>query len=140
MFRNRNRMDQFTIDELNRVDQKEYNDELWVLRHSPAGRHVFAEYQTNLYLQSYHDEDDLDDPLNNILFCENQVMLRNLQTMSGDIVRHHPWSHCPLNPNRVVCPTAGRFSRLAKELGVETKKDDCGEKTMYKTILGWWVY
>lgn len=136
----RQKMSQFTIDELNRVDQDTYFEELWFLRHVPAARRLFANMQTTLFeIDNVKGHEDYKD-IEHGLCYELKGLATGLEELCCEAISHHPWWYNRLNPNRVFVPSMYSFMRLAEELGVESKPNEWGDETLFKTILGWWQY
>lgn len=129
------KMSQFTIDELNRVDQDRYFDELWFLRHSPAARRLFTEMQTSVFYLSLNDRgsDEWDRDVRELM-----GLAKGLEELCCECVSHHPWWHNRFNPNRVIVPSQYSWVHLAEEFGVETKPNEWHDETLYKTIEGWY--
>lgn len=119
------RVSDFAKAELARVDQTEWEDELFVLCHSPAARKIFAKAQYCLAI----DE------------CEWHLLAMDLfhaiDEIACDVAHRHPIAYHRWNPNRKWVPGVGKFRRLAQELGCESKQDEFGE-TFVRTIDGWW--
>lgn len=131
-----NKMSQFTIDELDRVDQYQYFNELWFLRHSPAARCLFVKMQTEVYCMSFYEDDkDLD-----IAYERLHGLAEGLEVLCRECISHHPWWYCRFNPNRVIVPSWTRWIRLAEKLDVEDGFDEWGDETLYKTIEGWYQF
>lgn len=117
-------LDPFARDELLRVDQEKFYDELYVLRHSPAARQIFAKAQW--YATIGEDE----------FFRETSVLFEALGVVALEVAHAHPWAYHRLNPSRKWVPGVGKFRRLANELGYE--EDVRYGDTYVRTILGYW--
>lgn len=126
------KMGDFAKAELARVDQTEWEDELYVLRHSPAARKVFAKAQWYLTL-----EQGADDESATTLFGAAMDLFHAIDTIACEVAHHHPIAYHRWNPRRKWVPGAGRFHRLAEELGFERKLDEYGDETLFRTIDGW---
>ena len=127
-------MDKFCKEQLALVDQDEWRDELYVLRHSPAARKVFAKMQYNLTIL----EDCSDDRSHLLLFSIASELAEAIREISFDVAHRHPIAYNRWNPRRVWVPGIGKFMELANAIGFEGKKDEYGE-TFIKTIDGWWM-
>ena len=119
------KMDDFTKTVLEMVNQDEHYEALWVLRHSPAARRIFAEMQ---YVHHFSDSHGY--------FCEEMAYRKSLDDLSSDVINLHPWSRNRLNPRRIIV-TGYDFLRLMEALHEEAVTDEYG-KTRIKTIEGWW--
>ena len=126
-------MDKFCREQLSLVNHDEWRDELYVLRHSPAARRVFAKMQYYMALMT-----DCDERNHLELFMVASELSNALQEFSFDVATHHPIAYHPWNPRRIWVPGIGKFMELAKVIGFEKKKDEYGE-TFIKTIDGWWM-
>lgn len=122
----RYKMSQFTKDELARVDQNEFRDCIWVLKHSRNARNMFADLQTCEYVN------DIDEG-----WAEYMALGQALQHISIEVMDHRLWSYCRFNPWRIIPPSAFKWQKLSQELGIQDRDNEYGE-TEYKTILGWW--
>lgn len=132
-----NNLSQFTIDELNRVDQYQYFNELWFLRHSPAARRLFVEMQTSVYIESFYEVGSE----MRAFECEKlDGLAEGLEELCCECISHHPWWYCRLNPNRVITPSWASWIRLAEAFGVEEQPNEWGDETLYKTIEGWYQF
>jgi len=127
-------MDKFCKEQLAMVNQDEWRDELYVLRHSPAARKVFAKMQYNLTIL----EDCHDDRSHLLFFSIASELAEAIREISFDVAHRHPIAYHPWNPRRIWVPGIGKFMELAKAIGFEKKKDEFGE-TFIKTIDGWWM-
>lgn len=119
----------FTRKELLRADQEKFADELYVLRHSPAARKLFAKAQWYLTLE---DADD-DSTMLSGLATE---LLDAIGEVARDVAHTHPIAYHRWNPRRKWVPGIGRFHRLANEIGFE--KETKLDETYIRTIDGWW--
>lgn len=131
-----NKLSQFTIDELNRVDQDRYFDELWFLRHSPAARRLFTEMQTELYCMSLTEKGD------EVYFRDLERFIglaHGLEELCCECISHHPWWHNRFNPNRVIVPSWASWMHIAEAFGTESEPNEWGD-TLYKTIEGWYQF
>jgi hypothetical protein len=124
-------MNKFTTDELNRVDQEQFRDELFVLRHSPAARATFAKAQWNLELS--HDSEET----RFLFYVVASELMSAIGEIALEIAHRHPIAYHRWNPNRKWVPGYGKFMRLAEELGNESKCDRFGEDRRIRTICGW---
>ena len=124
--------DEFTTDELARVDQEQFRDELFVLRHSPAACRIFAKAQYNLAFS--HDEEDT----RVVFFTAAYELFDAVNKLACDVAHSHKLAYSRWNPNRLWVPGVGKFMRLAEELGSEIEHDKYGE-TYIRTICGWWT-
>lgn len=116
----------FTRAELLCVDQDEWRDELYVLRHSPAARGVFAKAQ---WYMAIGEED---------FFSEQMELFEAIRQIASEVAHRHPLAYWRHNPRRVWVPGVGKFRHLAKALVPETRSGEYGE-TRVRTILGWWI-
>lgn len=125
-------MSDFTKSELARVDQEKFMDELYVLRHSPAARKIFAKAQWYMTLDRGVDDDGCV-----TLFGTAMDLFGAINEIACEIAHLHPIAYHRWNPRRKWVPGVGKFMRLAEELGCESKQDEFGE-TYIRTIDGWW--
>lgn len=127
------KMHDFTKAELARVDQDEFMDELYVLRHSPAARKVFAKAQYYLTLDRGTDDDGCV-----TLFGTATELFRAIDAIACEVAHRHPIAYHRWNPRRRWVPGCCKFMRLAEAIGLESETDEYGE-TYVKTIDGWWT-
>jgi hypothetical protein len=124
-------VDKFTINELARVDQEQFRDELFVLRHSPAACKIFANAQYHLaFCEGYEGA-------RTMFFMVAYELFNAINELACDVAHSHMLRYSRWNPNRLWLPGVGKFMRLAEELGNEVEHDDYGE-TYIRTICGWW--
>jgi len=117
--------DDFTKAELMRVDQEMFEDELYVLRHSPAAREVFAKAQYYLAIDEHEWYGLAMDLFGAIAGIAHEVAHLHL-------IAYHRW-----NPWRKWAPSAYDFFCLAKTLGFESMPDEWHDETLVRTINGW---
>ena len=132
-----NKLSQFTIDELNRVDQDLYFNELWFLRHSIAARRLFVEMQTSVYIMSFYEKGS---EMRAMEVEKLDGLAEGLEALCQECISHHPWWYSRFNPNRVITPSWASWIRLAEKFGVDEHPDEWGDETLYKTIEGWYQY
>lgn len=133
MFLRRNKINSFTKEILDSVDQEKWRDELYVLRHSYAARALFAKAQCYMAL-----EDEADDDHATELFDFAMELFRAIGEIACEVAHRHPFAYHRWNPRRKWVPGVGKFMRLAKEIGFEKKQNEYGESYV-KTIDGWWM-
>lgn len=129
------KLDKFTANELARVDQEQFRDELFVLRHSPAACRMFAKAQYHLALRESAKENGGDTML---FFSVATELFNAVSELACDVARSHMLRYSRWNPNRLWVPTDHGFIQLANELGNEIEHDSFGE-TYIRTICGWWM-
>lgn len=120
----------FTRKELLRADQEKFADELYVLRHSPAARKLFAKAQWYLTLEEGADDDST------MLSSLATELLDAISEVAKDVAHTHPIAYHHGNPRRKWVPGIGKFYRLASEIGFE--KETRHDETYIRTIDGWW--
>jgi hypothetical protein len=118
----------FTKAELEKVNQEQFEDELYVLRHSPAARAMFAKAQYHLTV----GEDD------SCLLGTAMDMFGAVNEIACEVAHRHPIAYSQWNPRRKWVPGVGKFYRLAEALGFESEENEYGE-TFVRTIDGWWA-
>lgn len=118
---------EFTKNELAKVDQGQFEDELFVLRHSPAARKLFAKAQ-------FYETVGSDDVT---IFGMAMELFEAVDEVARDVAHLHPIAYHRWNPRRKWVPGIGKFWQLAKVLGNETKTNEFGE-SFVRTIDGWW--
>lgn len=118
------KMSDFCKQELSKVDQMEFVDELYILRHSSAARDTFARAQWYLALS---DES----------FDVAMELFTAVSLIAREVAYRHPIAYHKWNPKRKWVVSAYKFLNFAKELGVETKLDDWQDETLIRTIEGW---
>ena len=119
------KMHDFTKQELERVDQDKFMDELFVLRHSPAARKVFAKAQYYMSLDRHE------------FFGEADELLHAVEEIACELAHRHPIAYHRWNPRRKFVPGIHKFMKLAEEIGFESERNKYGE-TSVRTIDGWW--
>ena len=119
------RMADFTKAELARIDQAEFEDELYVLRHSPAARKVFAKAQWYLAIDEHEWHGLAMDLFGAVAEIACEVAHRRP-------IAYHRW-----NPRRKWAPSTYKFFRLAKALGFESMPNEWHDETLVRTIDGW---
>ena len=119
------KLSDFTKAELSRVDQTEWEDELFVLRHSPAARKIFAKAQWYLAI----DEREWHSLAMDLFHAISEI--------ACDVAHMHPIAYHRWNPRRKLVPGTGKFWQLAKALGRKGTMNEFGE-TYVRTIDGWW--
>lgn len=121
------KLNEFTKNELAKVDQEQFEDELFVLRHSPAARKIFAKAQ----FYETVGGDDVD------MFGAAIDLFEVINEIACDVAHMHPIAYHRWNPRRKWVPGVGKFWKLAKALGNETETNEFGE-SFVRTIDGWW--
>ena len=127
------KMGDFAKAELARVDQTEWEDELYVLRHSPAARKVFAKAQYYLTLDRGTDDDGCV-----TLFGTATELFHAIDAIACEVAHRHPIAYHRWNPGRKMVPSPYRYMKLAGALGFESRPDEYGDETLVRTIDGWW--
>ena len=121
------KLSDFAKAELARVDQTEWEDELYVLRHSPAARKIFAKAQW--YITVANDD--------TAVFGTAMNLFETCSEIACDVAHMHQIAYHRWNPRRKWVPGTGKFWQLAKALGNKSTTNEFGE-TYVRTIDGWW--
>lgn len=122
----------FTREELSRVDQEKFADELYVLRHSPAARRLFANAQEYLTLAKDRDYDS-----SAMLFEFATKLFETIVEVAIDVAHMHPIAYHRWNPRKKELPGTDELHQLAREIGFESETRQ--NETHIRSIEGWWV-